>query len=198
MKSQATEALRSLCDARGLPLHDYFRSESFTLKNASLTAEGALGILLAQPWALRGSRVLVCGFGRIGQMLAGMLVPLGAEVTVAARRRESRTMARLAGCGAVSPEQAAEGVWDAVVNTVPATIFGARSLQKFGSAKLIELASPPYGFDFQAAQALGKEIVLASGLPGKCAPHAAAQAVKETVYEIMEESGWKNCGSGWR
>lgn len=195
---RATEELCAICAARGLALHDYFQNESFTLKNAALTAEGALGILLAQPWALRGSRVLVCGFGRIGRMLAGMLVPLGCEVTVAARRADARTQAVLSGCRAILPQQAAEGAWDAVVNTVPSTLFGPQMLRSFGDACLIELASPPYGFDFQAAQALGKEIVLASGLPGKCAPQAAAQAVKETVYEIMEESAWKNCGSGWR
>ncbi len=197
---RVTAELREVCDANALALHDYFLDECFTLKNAELTAEGALALLLSAPWALRGSRVLICGFGRIGQMLAGMLLPLGCRVTVAARRREARALARALGYAALplEPEMLTGERWDAVVNTVPAALLGAEVLEGFGRAQLIELASPPYGFDFDAAKALGREIILAAGLPGKSAPRAAAEAVRDTVYGILEESTWKSCGSGWR
>lgn len=197
---RVTAELREVCAACGLPLHDYYPDECFTLKNAELTAEGALSLLLSAPWALRGSRVLICGFGRIGQMLAGMLLPLGCRVTVAARRREARALALALGCAAlpIDPEALGAERWDAVVNTIPAVLFGAEALKGFGRAQLIELASPPYGFDFDAAKVLGREIILASGLPGKSAPYSAAQALRDAIYEILEEQAWKLCESGWR
>jgi len=184
---KAGESLRSVCRRQKLALSDYFLREDFSLKNAELTAEGALGLLLQGDRALRGSRVLIAGFGRIGRLLAAKLLHLGAHVIVTARKSEDRVLAELMGCEAVPVHRAAEQCPDAVVNTVPAPLFHEAELRAFGnSAKLIELASPPYGFDFAAAEAVGMHIELASGLPGKTAPHAAAAAVRDAVYAIME------------
>ena len=56
------------------------------------------------------------------------------------------------------------------------------------AATLIELASPPYGFDAEAAARLGLALTVASGLPGKTAPESAAAAIRDTIYHILEES----------
>ena len=185
---KAPEALRSACRRGGLPLTDYLHREDFALRNAALTAEGALSILLQGDGALRGSRILIVGFGRIGRFLSDMLRRMGADVTVAARRPEDRALAELTGCRALRfADVAAPAAWDAVVNTVPATVLGAPELAAFGGARLLELASPPYGFDLAAAQALGKQVELCGGLPGKCAPQAAAAALRDTIYSVLEE-----------
>ena len=185
---KAPEALRAACRKSGLPLTDWLHREDFALRNAALTAEGALSLLLQGEGALRGSRVLLCGFGRIGRFLAEMLRPLGADVTVAARRPEERALAELMGCRALRfSELAAASGWDAVVNTVPAPVLGAPELAAFGDARLLELASPPYGFDLAAAEALGRHVERCGGLPGKCAPSAAAAALRDTIYSVLEE-----------
>lgn len=180
-------ALREACRTLGLELADYAEREDYTLRNADLTAEGALAMLLDSPRALRGSSVLIAGYGRIGQSLAEKLVPLGANVTVAARSAAARTRAKLRGCAAVPVEGCAASGYDAVVNTIPRTLFGKAELTCFAPARLIELASPPYGFDFAAAETLGIKVVLASGLPGKTAPVSAAEAVEKTIRAIIEE-----------
>lgn len=187
LAGKAPEALRSVCRRQKLVLHDYFLREDFTLRNAELTAEGALGLLLQGDNALRGSRVLIVGFGRIGRLLAVKLRALGVEVTVAARKNEDRMLAEALGCRVMPLSLPNGGQWDAVVNTVPAQIFGMAALTEFGNTRCIELASPPYGFDFGGAAELGKQIELASGLPGKTAPAAAAAAVRDAIYAIMEE-----------
>ena len=56
-------------------------------------------------------------------------------------------------------------------------------------AWVMDLASEPGGVDHSAAQALGVPVVWARGLPGKVAPHTAAEYLKDTVYHIMEELG---------
>lgn len=181
---KAGEALKRACDTYALPLHDYFLREDFTLQNAELTAEGVLPILLDSPRALRGSEILICGYGRIARFLAAKLRALGAVVTVAARKSADRALAKLQGCRAVDLPAATAGRYDAVVNTIPAPVFGKAEIAAFGEAKLVELASAPYGFDLSA----GKDIILASGLPGKTAAEAAAAAVKHAIYAIMEVS----------
>ena len=180
------EELAKRCAARGLMLTDYNRREEFILRNAELTAEGALPLLMEGPKALPDSAVLVCGYGRIARRLAAKLRALGAAVTVAARSPAARAAAELDGCRALELTETS-GSWDAVVNTVPFPIFGYTALESFGGAKLIELASPPYGFDFAAAERAGKEVLLASGLPGKTAPESAAAVLETTILAILEE-----------
>lgn len=182
----AGEELRSACRRGGLPLTDWLRREDFALLGAELTAEGAVALLMQGDGALRGQRVLLSGFGRIGRLLAPKLLALGAQVTVLARSPEARALAELTGCRAVRtlPENAR---YDAVVNTVPARLFGAEELAAFREARLLELASAPYGFDLEAARALGKPVELCPGLPGTYAPRAAAAAMRDTIYSVLED-----------
>ncbi len=185
---KAPEPLRAECRRRGLPLTDFLHREDFALRNAELTAEGAMALLLQGEGALRDSRVLIVGFGRIGRFLAEKLRNLGADVTVAARRPEDRALAKLMRCRAAAIGAAAvPAQWDAVVNTVPAQILGTAELDAFGDARLLELASPPYGFDLAAAAALGKRVEVHGGLPGKYAPAAAAAALRDTIYSVLED-----------
>ena len=180
--------LLSACRRQGLPLTDWLRREDFALRNAALTAEGALALLLQGDGALRGSRVLIGGFGRIGRFLAAALRGLGAEVTVAARSPADRALAELSGCRAIRfSDTAVPAAWTAVVNTVPAAVFGLAELAAFGDARLLELASPPYGFDLAAAEELGKRVEVCGGLPGKHAPEAAAAALRDTLYSVLED-----------
>lgn len=180
--------LRHVCRERGLRLRDYFEREELQVKNALLTAEGALGLLLgADEGRVCRRRILICGFGRIGRLLALRLVSMGVAVTVAARSPADRAWAEAMGCEALTLESAAREGFDYVINTVPASVFGEVEIARFGEAKLIELASPPYGFDFVAAERSGRDITLASGLPGRCAPLAAAEAIRDTIYNMLEE-----------
>ena len=77
----------ALLQARGISFYDYAKDEALLLQNAELTAEAALALLLERlPGPLAGSRILLCGFGRIGKLLARKLRVLGADVTVSARK----------------------------------------------------------------------------------------------------------------
>lgn len=129
---------------------DYARDETLALENAELTAEAALPPLLARlPCPLRGSRILILGFGRIGKRLAWKLHTLGAAVTVAARRPEALALARILGLQAepLGPQLQGLAVYDAVVNTVPAPVICDAQLSAIRpDAALLELASLPGGF----------------------------------------------------
>ncbi len=181
------ESLREYCGERGLVLHDYFQREELQIKNALLTAEGALGLLLGLDGrCLMHRRVLIVGFGRIGKLLAPRLQALGASVSVMARSATQRAWAGAMGCEALKMGEP-EGGFDFVLSTVPAVVFGEEELRKLGDALLVELASAPGGFDEKAAERLGKNIVKAPGLPGKWAVSSAAEAIRDTIYNMLEE-----------
>ena len=48
-------------------------------------------------------------------------------------------------------------------------------------ATVVEISEP------RAAEALGKRVEVHGGLPGKCAPAAAAAALRDTIYSVLEE-----------
>ena len=80
------------------------------------------------------------------------------------------------------------GEYDLLINTVPARIFDRDLLSRISSeGRLIELASAPFGLDFDEAESLGVRAELASGLPGKFFPETAGYAVADTVLELLRE-----------
>ena len=175
-----------LAEKRGWKLLRVLKDENYTQENAALTAEGALFTAVARMnRALRGSQCLVIGYGRIGKALTGLLRGMGAVVTVAARREESR---REAGENSVSMQEMPQVLprMDVVFNTVPAPILGEKELRQVKpQCVLIDLASAPYGIDRDAAEALGLNAFLESGLPGRYCPLSAA----ETLLNYMEREG---------
>ena len=80
------------------------------------------------------------------------------------------------------------GTFGIVVNTVPAlTLTAARLAELPEGALVLDLASRPGGTDFEAARAFGIRALHAPGLPGKWSPETAAAAIREAVYNILEE-----------
>ena len=156
------------------PLQD----EEYLLENAKLTAEGAVYFAMNKlSIAIRDANCLVIGYGRIGKELTRILRALGAEVTVAARRRESREEAGensipISGIRSVIHQA------DLILNTVPQHVLSESGLLSIKStAFLLELASKPYGFDMDAARRLGVHAYLESGIPGRYCPLSAASAL---------------------
>lgn len=163
---------------RGLP---YYQNERYAIRNAALTAEGAVALWMQRRAPVMGRRVLVAGYGRIGRQLARRLGALGARVTVAARRSESRALAETDGFRSVDIISTS-GTYDAVFNTVPAPVLRGG----FGGALCIDLASAPGGWADETP------VLYAPGLPGRYAPKEAALIVRDAIYETMQEDGtWK-------
>ena len=169
---------------------DYSKEECFAVRNAFPTAEGALAIAIQESdRTIRGSRCLVTGFGRIGQVLCRMLTDLGANVTVAARRTESLTWAECLGYTAVPMTMLARDLnYDFIFNTIPAMVFSEALLTQMPSRCVaIELASAPWGFDFAAGERFSKTIIKAPALPGRFSPRSAGEIIKDTILTMIEE-----------
>ena len=175
----------------GVTVRDFMKTPAFVTANAALTAEGAVGLLLLESErALLGSRVLVCGWGRIGRVLALRLLGMGARVTAAARSAAQRAEARALGCEALDFKDLATALpgCDFAVNTVPARVLSEAQLCCLPEGTLLlELASSPGGFDRTTAENLGLHAVAAPGLPGRSAPLAAAALMREAIYDYLGE-----------
>lgn len=174
----------------GLDLTDYFAREELCVRNAVPTAEGAVETAMKHTSAtLHGMPCLVLGFGRIGKLLAHDLAALGARVTVSARKLSDLAWIDAFGYGGVHTNRLSGklGEFRIVFNTVPHQVMDEALLRELPEdCLLIELAGES-GFDRDAVERLRLSYVRAAGLPGRVAPQTAALALKETLYQLMEE-----------
>lgn len=180
--------IKTAAEQRGIKAYDCMRCPEFTVKNAAVTAEGAVSELMGKTkTALCDMRVLVVGWGRIGKLLINKLSALCPAVCLMSANSEARALASELGCKAVAPDCPPELLcgFDAVINTAPAQVIP--DLRAFkDSCILLELASAPGGIDKKAAGELGLELAVLRGLPGRYAPESAAQAMLAAVSDILK------------
>lgn len=180
---------------QGYRVIDYFESEEFQIRNAYTTAEAAVSIAMnSMSKELRGSRMVVTGYGRIAKHLVGLLRAIGVEVTVAARKESDLVWASSCGCQIYQLEEGnhagiaktmAKG-YDVIFNTVPFWLFDRSFLEQVDhKTVLIELASAPGGIDVCAAKELGSNVLWAASLPGKYAPESAGALIASCVDGIL-------------
>ncbi len=174
-------------------VYDVTQSEEFLRRNAELTAEGALfAAMRAQERALMDCACLVVGWGRIGRALTERLVALGARVTVASRSERGMRLAQSRGADAVETARLAEALpgKKLVFSTPPFPVLCGEALKSVDpDACLIDLASPPYGVDVEAAHRMGLRAWREPGLPGRYCPESAARALAKRSTKFVKEAG---------
>lgn len=89
---------------RGQRCFDYMKCPNFTVKNAAITAEGAVSELMRRARAaLCDMRILVVGWGRIGKLLINKLSALCPAVYLMSVNTEARALAAELGCHPFRP-----------------------------------------------------------------------------------------------
>lgn len=168
---------------------DLLKDEEYQQKIADMTAEGAIAAAMGRTGCmLKGADCMVIGWGRIGRALAVRLQALGANVTVLTRRKEAR--AEISGCGynAANTDRAAELIRSMrfVFSTAPAMVIDRNALRRARrDAAIIDLASPPYGVDMDAAEEFFVNARREPGVPGRYCPENAGEA----IYGSMVKRG---------
>ena len=168
--------------------------KGFVMENAEITAEGAVFCAMRDgKGEIMRSRCVILGCGRIARFLAHKLDHLGADVAIAARKAADRAYARASGWQAISfdIQELGDALAQAafIFNTVPQPVLDQKLLARIpAKATLYELASAPYGFSMEEALHMGINARLESGLPGKYAPYAAAQAMLHLIERRVKEA----------
>lgn len=166
----------NLPELTGYRVWDLLKDPAYVAENAYITAHCAVRLAMERlPIALRGCKILVIGWGRIGKCLAALLKGLEADVTIAARKESDRAILTALGYGAIPTEDLSANEYRVIFNTVPLMI-----LPKAPAGCLcIDLASTP-GIG-------GNTVIHARGLPGKDAPEASGELIARTVLRLMNK-----------
>lgn len=185
-------------EQRGICYHDFMKDTIVQQENAIATAEGTIAnIIVNSPYNIENAKILVCGYGNCGKVVAEKLKNLGARVTVLARRKISRREAKKDGFYAVDfafgPEEAMGAA--AIVNTVPAPVVSKYMIRELPKdAYIIDIASIPGGTDFAFAKECGVKAELVLGIPGKYAPKESAYILSRSMerFERKRRAQRKN------
>lgn len=173
-----------------IPFVDYYDNE-FIEKNAVLTAFGALKILLEHiDFALPLGKYAITGYGRVAKETASLLTSLSCDVTVFARNSSQRDDAMIKGCKAEPLTQLPlqSDKFDIVINTVPSNVINEDAISNMKkSCKIIELASAPYGLDFDMARNHSIDVVKAFSLPGKYTPKTAGEIIGKKICNTLHK-----------
>lgn len=171
------------------PLHrkvvNLWEDEALLVENAYLTAEGAVAAAMqASSHTMKDLNCMIIGWGRIGRALTEILVGLGAHVTVASRSEANRNRAIERGAESVALEDVELRLPEqrVIFSTPPSMVLDERTL-KFVNEEtiIIDLASPPYGVDLQAAWNRGLRTWREPGLPGRYCPESAGEALMKAL-----------------
>lgn len=186
------KGLENECEQKGITLYDYFEDEDLTLKNADLTAEGAIEMIIKNTdIALDGMSVAITGFGRVARSCARLLQSLGAKITVLARKQSAQEEAKVLGYKAfdifdAKPLESA----DVIINTVPSLVLTSQMLECAKNCRyILDLASAPFGTDFEAAKSLKIKAETAPGLPARCAPETAGKLIAQYITTELRRGG---------
>jgi len=182
-----TDDALPILESKGIKAFCMLCDEEFAAKNAALTAEAALSILIDRPdVGLAGLNVLIVGFGRVGAALANLLCRLNVRTTIATSA--SARPARAFSTCVIPLEHIDFSPYNAVVNTAPARIATDQELLSLKAGTLfVELASNP-SVNLNFAKYIGVDADIYPALPTKCSPQSAAQIIADFVVEKLQTS----------
>lgn len=164
---------------------DLLLDEDYQHDIAWMTAEGAIASAMGENnHALYGTKCMVVGWGRIGKALAVRLAALGGEVNVLSRRESVRHEIEQIGALWELTDNADKAIQGCkyVFSTPPFMVIDRKVLAKADSdAVIIDLASPPYGMDMDAAIEFGINARREPGLPGRYCAKNAGRAIYDAL-----------------
>ena len=170
------------CKEKNICFTDYYKDENLLNENAVLTAKAVPLILEENSISLKNGKVLVLGYGRCGRAIADIISSVGGNVTVVTSKSNADNHSF------IHFENLSEKLSDVslAVNTVPSTVLSENELVRFKrDAVLIEIASAPYGIDFNSAKRLDIKVIKAPSLPGRYFPVEAGEAIAKTILKEL-------------
>ena len=181
----------SLNIVKEIKAFDFMKMDDVAIYNAIATAEGAImEAIKMQPINLHKSRCLVLGYGRCAKVLAAKLKGMDAQVTVCARNKTARSLAKSFGLEVMDFTELKRRIcqYDHIFNTVPKQILKEDILRKISKEScIIDIASYPGGTNHQMAEKLGICAKLCPSLPGIYSPKSSGIMLAKKVLEISGE-----------
>ncbi|MFD1360385.1 dipicolinic acid synthetase subunit A [Lentibacillus salinarum] len=185
----SNDYLDAATDGSHIELIPLLNRDDVAIYNSIPTAEGTIMMAIEHTdYTIHSSRVIVVGFGRVGNTVANKFAALGARVSVSAK--SIMDLARITELGhtAIPFDELHEHTseCDLLINTVPARVVEKDAIQHLPPHGIIfDLASKPGGTDFDYAKQRGIKAILAKSLPGVVAPKTAGKILADVIKQFL-------------
>ncbi len=167
----------------GASVYDGANDEELLLRNAEVTARGAVGYILTESRLdLTDMHIGIIGYGRIGSCLLRYLLYLGAVVTVYTTRE---SVARELCESGVNSTTALDGLSDTdiLINTAPAKLLSDGAAREYmREGRVIDLASGKIFPD-------SENLVKLASVPEKFYPKTAGKIYAEQILKFLTAEG---------
>ncbi|WBX79526.1 dipicolinic acid synthetase subunit A [Virgibacillus salarius] len=184
--------LRDVIKQANIKLVPLLDRDDVAIYNSIPTAEGTIMMAIEHTdFTIHSSRVMVVGFGRVGNTVANKFSSLGAKVSVSATRIKDLARITEMGLSAVPLEELSTKMHncDLLINTIPAPVIEKEAIKHLPShAVIIDLASKSGGTDFKYAEQRGIKAILARSLLGIVAPKTAGKILADVVKQFVQKT----------
>ncbi len=169
---------------------DIYKTEKMTEKSTIATSEGAIKIAIEHTnILLYESNVLIIGYGKIGKVLANNIRSLGAKVTIISKSPNSINQATLDGFRAYSSFELERNLSNKniIFNTAEKIQIDKTNIDMIDKECVyIELASSPFGINYEECVASDIKIIFALSLPGIFSPKTIAKTMCNEIISHKE------------
>ncbi len=177
-----SEEYLKILEKKKIKIKNLMQDEIFTVKNANLTAEGVLAIILEKTdVSIFDSSVLILGGGRIAKSMASILKGLGVNFAIVSYNPIKFPSYYLLSSKCYYRNGFLRDIdkFNVIVNTIPARIIGDEVIEKINPKTVfIETASVKCLDD---TKKLGFEYLFSPALPQKYSAFSAGKLVYESI-----------------
>ena len=131
----------------------------------------------------KNKKILLCGAGKLTTALENVLQDWSVSILNFNWHKQDELVAKY-GKQAYF-ENAPFQEFPIIINTIPCTLMHPVSWQKRPKQKIYDLASAPYGFDWNGVNRTDFDYQILPGLPGKFYPEDAAKVVFDSVCRYL-------------
>lgn len=176
------EAFTPILAAKNITYHNLLKDEIFTVKNANLTCEGVLALILnSSNKSIYDNNILILGGGRIAKGLTSLFTKLGATFSLVSFNKIKFPEYYIYSKNCYFGYSFLKDIstFDIIVNTIPATIIDDTVITKIAPNTIfIEVASVNC---LNKAKVKNFTYLEAPGLPQKYSAYTAGKLMYETI-----------------
>lgn len=179
--------VKDIFDNKNIKYFNLMDDEDFVLRNAMITAEGALAdLIFYTKKSIFECNILILGSGRCAKAMAYLLYKLGVKFDLTMRDafklKQSQLLCNKALDWADYKNNLKE--YDVVINTIPTKLFEEEDLQKFKEGSVVlELASKQCLQDLKAEKF---SYILCPALPSKYTPQSAGNLIFNYLQTLLK------------
>jgi dipicolinate synthase subunit A len=177
------QALIECCQTYQIDLKT-FMCEDFSIDNNYITCEGIIEKLVnLSDKAIYQSKILIVGYGKLGQICAKVLQPFQVTLYIAARSEKDLTKIKIDGFVPIRIESEMPlPEVDFVITTIPNQVISHEQLKKLTiTGMVLDVSSSPYSLDHNYAEAHNLNVHLLPQVPGKIAPKSSGLLIAKYV-----------------